>query len=465
MTTDAPTAAPDVEALRAAVSEVIPGVREDLEALVRIPSVSASAFDQTHVAASADHVAGLLRDVGLDDVQVLRATRPDGSAGAPAVVARRPAPDGAPTVLLYAHHDVQPPGAEGDWTTPPFTPTERDGRLYGRGTADDKAGVMVHVAALRALLPTWGPTDGVGLVVFVEGEEESGSPSFIDFLTRYRELLQADVIVVADSDNADVDTPSLTTSLRGLVEADVEVRTLAYANHSGMYGGAVPDAMMTTTTLLARLWDDAGDLAVPGLLRTEAADLALSEAGLRRDTGMLDGVELVGSGSLESRMWTRPSLTVTGIDAPSVATASNTLAPVVRAKLSMRIAPGQEPQEAYEALRDHLLATVPFGAKVSVSLEETGQAFSGDVGGPVYEAAGWALSQAWGGKDVVHQGIGGSIPFIADFVDAFGDATVLVTGVEDPDTRAHGFDESLHLGVFERACLGETLLLARLSAG
>lgn len=464
MTSEATTAAPDVEALRAAVSALLPGVRSDLEALVRIPSVSAPVFDQRHVAASADHVAGLLRDVGLDDVQVLRATRPDGSEGAPAVVARRPAPDGARTVLLYAHHDVQPPGAETDWTTPAFVPTERDGRLYGRGTADDKAGVMVHVAALRALLPAWGPADGVGLVVFVEGEEESGSPSFTDFLARYRDLLEADVIVVADSDNADVDTPSLTTSLRGLVEADVEVRTLAYANHSGMYGGAVPDAMMATTTLLARLWDDAGDLTVPGLLSHEAADLALDEAELRRDTGMLDGVHLVGRGSLESRMWTRPSLTVTGIDAPSVAAASNTLAPVVRAKLSMRIAPGQEPQEAYQALREHLLATAPFGAHVSVSLEETGQAFRGDVGGPVYEAAGWALSQAWG-KDVVHQGIGGSIPFIADFVDAFPDATVLVTGVEDPHTRAHGFDESLHLGVFERACVAETLLLARLSAG
>src|SRR5680860_14942 len=192
---------PDVQALRAALTTAMRGVRADLETLVRIPSVSAAAFDQTHVAASAERVADLLSDTGLDDARILRATRPDGREGAPAVVARRPAPAGAATVLLYAHHDVQPPGAEGDWTTPAFEPTERDGRLYGRGTADDKAGVMAHVAALRTLLPTWGPDDGVGLVLFVEGEEESGSPSFTDFLHRHHDHVRgqqvADVIVVA----------------------------------------------------------------------------------------------------------------------------------------------------------------------------------------------------------------------------------------------------------------------------
>jgi acetylornithine deacetylase/succinyl-diaminopimelate desuccinylase-like protein len=453
----------DVDSLRSALDQQLPGVRADLESLVRIPSVSARAFDQAHVQASAEAVAGLLRSTGLTDVQVLRATRPDGTDGAPAVVARRPAPSGRPTVLLYAHHDVQPPGEESDWASPAFEPTERDGRLYGRGTADDKAGVLAHVAALRTLLPTWGPDDGVGVVVFVEGEEESGSPSFTDFLTRYRDLLQADVIVVADSDNWDVDTPSLTTTLRGLVEADVEVATLRSAVHSGMYGGVAPDAMLATLRLLDRLWDDDGTLAVPGLLRTEPADVEYGEDQLRSEAGILDGVELVGTGPLPQRMWTSPALTVTGLDAPSVAKASNTLQPVVRAKLSMRVAPGQDPQEAYEALEQHLLATAPFGARVTVTRKELGKPFSGDVGGPVYDAAGWALSQAWDGARVVHQGIGGSIPFIADFVEVFPSATVLVTGVEDPHTQAHGYDESLHLKVFERACLAETLLLQRLS--
>jgi acetylornithine deacetylase/succinyl-diaminopimelate desuccinylase-like protein len=379
------------------------------------------------------------------------------------VVARRPAPAGAPTVLLYAHHDVQPPGREEDWTSPAFEPTERDGRLYGRGTADDKAGVMAHLAALRVLLPMWDDDEGVGVTVFVEGEEEIGSPSFAEFLRVHRDRLAADVMVVADSDNWTVDQPSLTTSLRGLVEAVVEVRTLEHAIHSGMYGGAVPDALMALTRVLDRLWDDAGDLAVPDLVRDEAADLPYEEATLRADAGVREGVSLVGTGSLLSRMWTRPSLTVVGVDAPSVAQASNTLQPSARAKLSLRVAPGQDPTEAFEALRSHLLASAPWGAQVEVTLKETGSAFRGDVEGPVYDTARWALSQAWDGATVVHSGIGGSIPFIADLKEQFPDATVLVTGVEDPDTRAHGYDESLHLTVFDRACLAETLLLAALA--
>lgn len=453
----------DVQTYRDRLAELWDGVRADLEDLVRIPSVSAAAFDQVHVAASAERVAGLLRDAGMPEVEVLTAPRPDGTVGAPAVVARRPAPAGAPTVLLYAHHDVQPPGREQDWTTPPFGPVERDGRLYGRGTADDKAGVMTHVAALRALLPTWGPDDGVGVTVFVEGEEEVGSPSFGAFLREHRDRLAADVMVVADSDNWTVDQPSLTTSLRGLVEAVVEVRTLRHAVHSGMYGGAVPDAMTATLRLLDRLWDDDGAVAVPGLLRSEAADLDYAEETLRADAGVLDGVRLLGRGSLLSRMWTHPSLTVVGIDAPSVAHASNTLQPAVRAKLSLRVAPGQDPAEAYEALRRHLLDSAPFGAQVDVTLKETGSAFAGEVDGPVYDTARWALSQAWDGADVVHAGVGGSIPFVADLKEQFPDATVLITGVEDPDTRAHGYDESLHLTVLRRAALAETLLLAALS--
>ncbi|MFP5336792.1 MAG: dipeptidase [Actinomycetes bacterium] len=452
-----------VQVHRDRLADLWDGVRADLETLVRIPSVSAPAFDQAHVEASAAAVADLLREVGMPEVVVLRAPRPDGSDGAPAVVARRPAPAGAPTVLLYAQHDVQPPGREEDWTTPAFEPTERDGRLYGRGTADDKAGVMVHVAALRALLPTWGEQDGVGITVFVEGEEEIGSPSFAEFLRTHRDRLAADVIVVADSDNWTVDQPSLTTSLRGLVEAHVEVRTLRHAVHSGMYGGAVPDALMALVRLLDRLWDDDGAVAVPGLLATDAADLEYDEATLRADAGVADGVHLVGRGSLLSRLWTHPSLTVVGIDAPTVANASNTLQPSARAKLSLRVAPGQDPHEAFEALRAHLQASAPFGATVEVTLRETGSAFAGDVDGPVYDTARWALSQAWDGASVVHAGVGGSIPFIADLKEQLPDATVLVTGVEDPDTRAHGYDESLHLAVLRRAALAETLLLAALA--
>jgi cysteinylglycine-S-conjugate dipeptidase len=443
----------DVAVLRARLDDLAPALRVDLEALARIPSVSAASFDQTHVAASAAFVADLLREVGMPEVEVLQV-----EGGAPAVVARRPAPAGAPTVLLYAHHDVQPPGERSAWRSEPFEPTERDGRLYGRGVADDKAGVLVHLAALRAL----GDDLGVGVTVFVEGEEEIGSPTFEAFLAAHRERLAADVIVVADSGNWRIGEPALTTSLRGLVDGVVEVRTLDHALHSGMYGGAVPDATMALVRLLDTLWDDAGDVAVAGLHVGAAAELPYTEAQLRADSGVLDGVRLVGSGSLLSRLWTRPAISVIGIDVPSVAVASNTLQAVARAKFSLRLAPGQDPAAAFAALREHLVGHAPFGALVEVELGETGSPWAGDVDGPVYDVARWALQQAWG-LAPVSMGVGGSIPFIAALQRVYPQAAVLVTGVEDPDSRAHGADESLHLGEFHKACLAEALLLARLA--
>ncbi|MFZ0160625.1 MAG: dipeptidase, partial [Kineosporiaceae bacterium] len=375
----------------------------------------------------------------------------------PAVVAHRPGPPGSPTVLLYAHHDVQPPGDAQGWQSDPFEPTERDGRLYARGAADDKAGICVHVAALRAL----GEALGVGVTVFVEGEEEIGSPTFEAFLAAHRDRLAADVIVVADSGNWRIGEPALTTSLRGLVDGVVEVRTLDHALHSGMFGGAVPDALTVLIRLLNTLWDDAGNVAVPGLVAGEADDLAYPEDVLRADAGVLDGVGLIGSGRLTSRLWTRPALTVIGMDVPPIATSSNTLQPVARAKFSLRIAPGQDGQEAFEALAAHLRRNAPWGARVDVTVNEVGRAWAGTDQSPVYDTARWALRTAWGTKPV-NMGVGGSIPFIAALQQVYPDAVVLVTGVEDPDTRAHGADESLHLDEFARACLAETLLLAAL---
>jgi acetylornithine deacetylase/succinyl-diaminopimelate desuccinylase-like protein len=448
-----PLDASEVARLRARVAELMPGVRRDLERLVRIPSVSAAAGDPAQVRASAALVAELLREVGLSDVAELSA-----GDGAPAVVGRRPARDGAPTVLLYAHHDVQPAGDPAAWTSPPFEPTERDGRLFGRGAADDKAGIMAHVCALRAL----GDELGAGVTVFVEGEEEVGSPTFSRFLQENAERLAADVLVIADSMNWRVGTPALTTSLRGLVEATVTVSTLRQGVHSGMYGGVVPDAFQALVRLLDSLWDERGGLAIAGLVSSEADPLEYPEDVLRADAGVLDGVELVGEGSFTSRLWTQPSLTIVGIDAPSVAAASNTLAGSVRVKLSMRIAPGQDPGAAYEALREHLEARTPYGAHVEVVPEEHGHPFAGPTEGPAYDAARWAMASAWG-VPPVNLGIGGSIPFIAELAEVYPKAAVLVTGVEDPDTRAHGPDESLHLAEFERACVAETLLLAALS--
>ncbi|MBK8077125.1 MAG: dipeptidase [Kineosporiaceae bacterium] len=448
----------DVAALTARVHALLPQVRGDLEQLIRIPSVSAPAFDPAPLEDSAAAVADLLRRSGLSEVEIVRVDDPaTGRPGSPAVLAHRPGPPGSRTVLLYAHHDVQPPGDDAGWTSPPFEPTERDGRLYARGSADDKAGICVHVAALRAL----GEAIGVGISVFVEGEEEIGSPTFEAFLAAHRDRLAADVIVVADSGNWRIGEPALTTSLRGLVDGVVEVRTLDHALHSGVFGGAVPDATTVLIRLLDTLWDEDGNVAVPGLVATEAADLAYPEQDLRADAGVLDGVSLIGSGRLTSRLWTRPALTVIGLDVPPIATSSNTLQPVARAKFSLRVAPGQDGREAFEALAAHLRRSVRWGAQVDVQVGEIGRAWVGDVGGEVYDIARWALRTAWD-REPVHMGVGGSIPFIAALQQVYPDAAVLVTGVEDPDTRAHGLDESLHLDEFARACVAEALLLAAL---
>ncbi|TKR23715.1 dipeptidase [Cellulomonas hominis] len=458
-----PTATPATDPaavadLRARVAAAFPGVRADLEALVRVPSVSNADFDQAHVGASAEHVARLLGEAGLPEVQILSVERPDGTPGAPAVVARRPAPAGAPTVLLYAHHDVQPPGAREDWDTEPFEPTERDGRLFGRGAADDKAGVVAHLGALRAL----GDDLGVGVTVFVEGEEEVGSPSFTRFLHTYADLLRADVIVVADSSNWKVGVPGLTTSLRGLVDLEVEVAVLDHAVHSGMFGGPVLDAVTLLSRLIATLHDDAGDVAVEGLVTAADPTVDYDEDAFRADASVLDGVRLAGTGPLTARLWTRPTIAVIGLDAPRVATASNTIAPRATAKLSMRIAPGQDPAAALAALRAHVEGHAPFGARVTVRDGELGKPFQAPADSAAMQAARAAFADAWG-TEPVDIGIGGSIPFIADLLEVYPDAAILVTGVEDPDSRAHGANESVHLGELERVVLAEALLLARLA--
>jgi len=442
-----------VDDLRPRLAEVLPGVRRDLEALVRIESVSADPARFAEVQRSAEATAALLEAEGLET----RIVTADG--GLPAVIGSRPAPPGAPTVLLYAHHDVQPEGDHALWGSAPFEPTERGERLYGRGAADDKAGIMAHVGALRML----GDDLGVGVTVFVEGEEEVGSDTLPALLREHHDALAADVIVIADSANWDIGVPALTTSLRGLVRVDVEVRTLTHAVHSGMWGGLVPDALITLSRLIATLHDDAGDVAVAGLHAGPAADVDYPEERLRAESGATAGVHWIGTGSVVERLWTKPALSITGLDAPQVEGASNTLVPSARAKISMRVAPGDTTENALACLRRHLEAHVPWGAEMTVTVVDTGEATSIDATGPAYDAAREAFRQAWDGTAPVDVGVGGSIPFIAEFLEAFPRASVLVTGVEDPDTRAHGADEGLHLAEFERVLLAEALLLAHLS--
>jgi len=465
MTDAAPSASSPDQSIAEAVTGGLPAAVADLGNLVRIPSVSWPAFDPAFVAQSADAVAELLRGTGVfDRVEVKRAQKagfPDGELGHPAVLATRAARNGKPTVLLYAHHDVQPPGDEGSWQTKPFEPTVVGDRIYGRGAADDKAGVIEHVAAIRALAETADPFD-LGLAVFIEGEEEHGSHSFVNFLEDNRDALAADVIVVADSDNWDTETPSLTVALRGACAFNLTVSTLDHASHSGMWGGAAPDAMLATIKLLSTLWDESGSVAVEGLTWHDAETPAFEETELAASAAFADGVSAIGTGSVLSRLWYQPSITVTGIDAPSIANASNTLVPQVTVRLSMRVAPGQTSDAARDALVAHLEANAPFGARLEFHDFEGGDRFLVDTRGWAVEAAKQAMADAWD-KAPVEAGIGGSIPFIADLARVFPEAQILVTGVEDPDTRAHSPNESLHLGVFKRAILAEALLLARLN--
>ncbi len=444
--------------------------RDHLEDLVRIRSISALEDHAGEVARSAAATATLLADAGLEDVEVLEL-----EGMQPAVTGSwlHAGPD-APTVLLYAHHDVQPVGTAGRWSSEPFTPTERDGRLYARGAADDKAGILAHVSAIRAWLGTRGSLP-VNVKVIVEGEEEIGSPNLTALLEAHAERLQSDVIVLADLPNHDVGWPSLTYALRGMADCTVRVATLQQPVHSGMWGGVVPDALTAMVRLLATLHDDDGEVAVPGFIadvrplpeeeRARFEALGADEDKLRQDIQLRDGVALTGDPgrSIYERLWMRPTITPTGMDVTPVAQASNTLLSEVTAKLSCRLAPGQDPERAMHALADHLREHAPFDAEVEVTLGERAPAWLTDPAGPAWEAAVTAMTNAYG-RAPAAVGCGGSIPFVGPFSDAFGGAPCLLVGVEDPRSNAHGEDESVHLEDLTSACLAEALLFAELGA-
>ena len=437
------------QALRAAM----PATRADHERLIRIPSIAFPGYPRQPVQDAAEATAAILTAAGLPGVRLL-----DVPGGPPTVFGEHPAPDGAPTVLLYAHYDVQPAGPEDAWQSPPWEPTERGGRLYGRGAADDKSGIAMHAAALRAL----GPAPPAGIKVVVEGEEETGGGTFERFVEANPELFAADAIVVADSGNWQLGEPTLTTTLRGLAALDVEVATLERPVHSGLFGGAAPDALVALTRMLATLHDERGNVAVEGLAGRPWEGLGVDEVEYRANAGALGGIELIGDGSIAERLYTRPSLTVIGIDAPDVDSAANALVPRARARISLRLAPADDPVRARSALAAHLERVIPWGVTTTLTDGAVARGFEASVDGPAYGAAIAAMEGAYG-KQAVQIGSGGSIPLVTTLAQAIPQAEIIVWGAQDEAAAIHSADESVDLAELERAALAEALFVERLA--
>lgn len=449
-----------VETVRSRVSDAFDDVVRVLNEKIALGAVSAKGIAAEHMRVSADYVASVLRQVGID-AHVEQSTNPDGTPGAWEVIGSRMVDPDAPTVLLYAHHDVQPVPDKSEWNTDPFVGTPKDDRLYGRGSADDGGGIAIHYGSLRAL----GDDLGVNIKVFIEGEEEMGSPSFIPFIESHRDEFDSDVIIVADSGNWSAGVPSLTTSLRGNTTLDVKVKVLDHQVHSGQFGGPILDAYTVASMLIASLYDKNGDLVVPGILAQEpigGLQQDLDEETVRADSSVVDTYRFAGTGSLASRMWTKPSLTVIGMDAQNVEDSFNVIAHETRLRLSLRTAPAQRPEEAQKALADYLIANAPFGAQVTVEPLENGMGWAMDPDALATKDALDAMRDAFN-VDPINKGEGGSIPFIPELQRIFPKAQVLVTGPEDPQSNAHSPNESISLSGLRGNIVTQALLLDRLA--
>jgi cysteinylglycine-S-conjugate dipeptidase len=460
----------DVEQTVAVGRAASADARAEVEALVRIPSISADPSKRADVVASADATVALLEVHGLERVRVERV-----AGSHPYVIGEwlHAGPD-VPTVLLYAHHDVQPPGRVDRWTSDPFEPTERDGRLYGRGTADDKAGAVAHAQVVGAWLASSGEIP-CNVRILVEGEEEIGSPNLEPFLREHADELRSDVFVLADAGQWDVGVPGITYSLRGVASCDVILRSIDGPLHSGITGGAVPDPVQAMARLLASMTDDHGMVTIEGFAdglvepspeeRAAIADLG-GERGFARAYGLRPGVAIIGDpeAPLYERIWRQPALTVIGFDAHPIAGSSNQIVAECRARLSFRLAPGQLPDRVLAAVRRHVDSFTPWGLEVEVVAHEGSPAWTTDPSGPAFDACRRALRSGFG-VDAVAMGIGGSIPFVGPFAAAFGGIPALLIGPEDPYSRPHGEDESLHLGDFANLIASEIHLLAELALG
>ena len=381
--------------------------------------------------------------------------------GHPAVYGEIPGPEGAPTLLLYAHHDVQPEGEAADWQSPPFEPEIRQGRLYGRGAADDKAGIAIHAAALRALGVHEGATLPVTVKILVEGEEECSTEHLPELVGGHGDLLRADVAIVADGGNYRTGVPTIGTSVRGVTDCVVTVRVLPIAQHSGAYGGPIPDAITALSRMIATLHDEHGDVAIEGLHTFTWTGMQVPEDELREESRVFDSVQLLGTGTIADRLLSKPAVAVLGFDAPRIEGSSNQLVPEASARVSLRLAPGDDPERGRDALVAHLHAAAPWGVEVEVEAAEAGMGYLVDTTTPAYAAAKDALAEAFG-REVVEIGSGGSIPLVPLLAETFPGMSVLIVGAGDERSNYHSLDESVDLDDLASMALAEALLIGNL---
>ncbi|MFE0384269.1 dipeptidase [Streptomyces bungoensis] len=442
------------------VASLLPRAREELTELVAFKSVADFAqFPKSESEGAAHWIADALRAEGFVDVALL--DTPDGTQS---VYGCLPGPEGAKTVLLYAHYDVQPPLDEAGWTTPPFELTERDGRWYGRGAADCKGGVVMHLLALRALKANGGVP--VTVKVIVEGSEEQGTGGLERYAEEHPELLTADAIVIGDAGNFRVGLPTVTTTLRGMTMVRVQMDTLAGNLHSGQFGGAAPDALAALIRVLDSLRAEDGSTTVDGLDATAGWDgLDYTEEQFRKDAKVLDGVGLVGSGSVADRIWARPAVTVLGIDCPPVVGATPSVQSSARALISLRVPPGVDAAEATKLLQAHVEAHTPWGARVTTEQIGQGQAFRADTSSPAYRAMADAMAVAYPGEGMSYAGQGGSIPLCNTLAGLYPKAEILLIGLSEPEAQIHAVNESVSPQELERLSVAEALFLRNYAAG
>ncbi|WP_164414153.1 dipeptidase [Streptomyces salinarius] len=441
------------------VASLMPRAKEELAALVAFKSVADfDQFPRSESEGAADWIATALRAEGFQDVALL--DTPDGTQS---VYGYLPGPEGAKTVLLYAHYDVQPPLDEAGWVTPPFELTERDGRWYGRGTADCKGGVLMHLLALRALKANGGVP--VHVKVIAEGSEEQGTGGLERYAEAHPELLAADTIVIGDAGNFRVGLPTVTSTLRGMTLLRVKVDTLEGNLHSGQFGGAAPDALAALIRVLDSLRAEDGSTTVDGLAADSTWEgLAYDEEQFRKDARVLDGVELIGSGSVADRIWARPAVTVLGIDCPPVVGATPSVQAGARALVSLRVPPGVDAAEATKLLQAHLETRTPWGARVAVEQIGQGQAFRADTTSPAYQAMADAMAVAYPGEEMQYAGQGGSIPLCNTLAALYPQAEILLIGLSEPEAQIHAVNESVSPEELERLSVAEAHFLRNYAA-